>query len=157
MDRIKFRVEDHSRFITESCPASFDKPALCVYLRAIMYSKVQFELNSGCNFPVTEDHFLQIWIKRLEQDPGYGAEMKQLLQDNMAVQTTIAGLIESIARIAKITDDPDALATSFRTQVQKDTEHIQRYILRKQKEAKMVLLDGDLNEMEMVEYTIRGI
>ena len=53
-------------------------------------------------------------------------ELRQLLQENMGVQATTAGLMEAVARIAKITDDPDALVTSFRTQSQKKTEHVQR-------------------------------
>ena len=155
--RIKFRLEDHSRFITESCPTAFNKAALCVYLRSIMYAKVQFETHHGCNFAVTEGQFMQLWLKRLEKDHGYGTKLRQIIKENMGVQATTAGLVEAIARIAKITDDPDALVTSFKTQSQEESEHVQRYILRKQKEAKMVLLDGNLRESEMIEYVIRGI
>ena len=122
-----------------------------------MYSKLQFERNHGCGFQVTEEQFIQIWLKRMEQDSGYAANMRDNVQDHLGIHVTVTGIIESLARMLGITKDPKSLISTFQNQIQEQTEHIQIYINRKKKEAKLVLLDEKTAEIDLVETVIRGI
>ena len=155
--RIKFREEEFTRFIPDSCPPNPTKADLCVYFRNVMFAKLQFERNNDCDYPVTEEQFLRVWIKRLERDTAFGSQLRSKIMETMGLHVTVTGLIESLARLAKITDGPKTLINKFKQDGQKLEEDIQQYVLRKQKEAKMVLLDGDMEETEMIEHIIRGV
>ena len=109
-----------------------------------MLAKLQFERNNDCDFPITEEQFLRVRLKRLKRDIGFGPQLRQKIMEIMGLHITVTGLIESLARLAKITDDPKTLITKFKQDGQKLNEDIQQYVIRKQKEAKMVLLDGDM-------------
>ena len=94
--RVKFKVDEHTRFIPDTCPHVYDPIKLNIYFRSIMYSKLQFKKNHGCRSQVTEEQFIQIWLKRLEQDSGYAANMRTYVQDQMGIHITVAGIIESL-------------------------------------------------------------
>ena len=58
---------------------------------------MEFDLHNDFDFPVTEKHFVQLWIERLKEDEGYGQTLQKLVSVLSTVQNTLPGLIESIA------------------------------------------------------------
>ena len=74
--KVKSRLQKHTTAITESCPDHFDAPVLCVYLRKVMFSKLQFDLHHDLDFQVTEKMFTQLWLERLKDNKEYGKTLR---------------------------------------------------------------------------------
>ena len=113
-NRVKFRAQDHLTVITDSCPDHFNPPAICVYLKRVMVSKIRFEMHGDLDFPATEEMFKHICLERLKEDKGYGETLCHNVKALSAVEITVAGLIESLAGDLELTTDPRALINSFR-------------------------------------------
>ena len=113
-----------------------------IYIRKIIFTKIQFETHNDCDFPVSEDHFIQLWLERLKEDEGYGKTVRNALKEFMPTQKTVMGLIEAIADFIHRKDDPDAIINSFKQKGQHLSEPLQSYVVRKQTEARTVMLDG---------------
>ena len=96
-NKVRFRAQNHTAVIPESCPDHFDVSAVCVYLKRVMFSKVRFELHSDLDFPVTEEMFKQIWLERLKEDKGYGETLRNAVKGIASMRSTVAGLMESLA------------------------------------------------------------
>ena len=138
-------------------PATFTAPKICAYFRSTILAKLQFERDNTCGLPVTEHQFMQIWLRSLDKGTGFVAELRAHIQAQMSLQVTVVGRVEVLAHRFQITDDPNALNTAFTQNVQTYSEQLQDYLLRKQKEANMVLLDEEMSERHIIEQIIRGI
>ena len=128
-----------------------------MYLKGIVHSKIEFDLHSDFDFPVTERHFVQLWMERLKEDEGYSQTLRKLVTVLSTVQNTLPGLIESIADALSLTDDPNALINSFKQSSQKTPEESKSYVFRKMKEAKIIMQDSGHTSQEIVEIVIRGM
>ena len=155
--RVKYRVSEHLEFITDPCPVQLDKQEICKYLKGIVWRKIEFDLHSGFDFPVTEKHFVQLWIERLKEDEGYGQTLHKLVSVLSTVQNTLPGLIESIADALSLTDDPNAMINIFKQSSQRAPEESKSYVFRKMKEAKIIMQESGQTSQEIVEIVIRGM
>jgi len=122
-----------------------------------MFSKIQFDFNSDCDFPVTEKQFIQLWLERLKEDKGYVEDLRNLVKTMTSEQNIAAGLIEALADALELTNDPKALLNAFRQNTQRQSKNTKAYVFRKQQEGRTILLEGNYNIKEMVEVVIRGM
>ena len=123
-----------------------------------MFSKIQFDFHSDCDFPVTEKQFIQLWLERLKKDKGYVEDLRNLVKTMTSEKNIAAGLIEALADALELTNDPKALLNAFRQNTQNQSENFKaNYAFRKQQEGRTILLEGNHNIMEMVEVVIRGM
>ena len=156
-DRIKFRAQEHTTVISESCPDQFDASSICVYLKRVMVAKIRFELHSDVDFPVIEEMFKQIWLERLKEDKGYGETLRHAVKSFALARTTVADLMESVSGHLQLTSDTKALANTFNHNGQGTSEKICSYIFRKQQESRTIMLDGHYEKRDLVKTGIRGM
>ena len=53
-----------------------------------------YQVIQECVDEVTEEQFMQLWLKRLGKDTGFGSVLKTKIQGRMSLQATVTGLIE---------------------------------------------------------------
>ena len=156
-NRVKFKVQELTSVIADSCPKYPDKPAIVTYLRRVMLSKVRFERYNNLGFPVTEEMFKRIWLERLNQDKGYGEVFRNMVKARASMRVTISSLIESLASHLQLDYDPKALFKYFDKSVQGPSEEVRAYVWRKFYEAQAIVPNGNHDVKDLVELVIRGM